>query len=287
MVFLQIAKELIRDTDKEVVSVVYWMDKFSELVIGFIPRLILALLLYILGTWLIRKALRILTKIFHRSHIDPSLRNFLIMLTRIILVILLLLTVISLLGINITSFAALLAGLGVALGSALNGALGNFAGGVTILVLKPFREGDLIEAQNHFGIVREIGIVYTSILTKENKSVRLPNGALSTGVVINYTANESLCINLKIPLDGKLDIDSARKLAVDVMLSHPDVLKDPIPEVKITDVGKEGISFVLCPKIKIGEYDPSNPRQVETDYYNVYYGVQEMVIKAFKSHQLS
>ncbi|HNB92940.1 MAG TPA: hypothetical protein PKV31_08510, partial [Saprospiraceae bacterium] len=111
MVFLQIAKELIRDTDKEVVSVVYWMDKFSELVIGFIPRLILALLLYILGTWLIRKALRILTKIFHRSHIDPSLRNFLIMLTRIILVILLLLTVISLLGINITSFAALLAGL--------------------------------------------------------------------------------------------------------------------------------------------------------------------------------
>ncbi|HMY85521.1 MAG: mechanosensitive ion channel [Saprospiraceae bacterium] len=287
MVFLQIAKELIRDTDKEVVSVVYWMDKFSELVIGFIPRLILALLLYILGTWLIRKALRILTKIFHRSHIDPSLRNFLIMLTRIILVILLLLTVISLLGINITSFAALLAGLGVALGSALNGALGNFAGGVTILVLKPFREGDLIEAQNHFGIVREIGIVYTSILTKENKTVRLPNGALSTGVVINYTANESLCINLKIPLDGKLDIDSARKLAVDVMLSHPDVLKDPIPEVKITDVGKEGISFVLCPKIKIGEYDPSNPRQVETDYYNVYYGVQEMVIKAFKSHQLS
>ncbi|HPB53415.1 MAG TPA: mechanosensitive ion channel [Saprospiraceae bacterium] len=287
MVFLQIAKELIRDTDKEVVSVVYWMDKFSELVIGFIPRLILALLLYILGTWLIRKALRILTKIFHRSHIDPSLRNFLIMLTRIILVILLLLTVISLLGINITSFAALLAGLGVALGSALNGALGNFAGGVTILVLKPFREGDLIEAQNHFGIVREIGIVYTSILTKENKTVRLPNGALSTGVVINYTANESLCINLKIPLDGKLDIDSARQLAVDVMLSHPDVLKDPIPEVKITDVGKEGISFVLCPKIKIGEYDPSNPRQVETDYYNVYYGVQEMVIKAFKSHQLS
>lgn len=287
MVFLQIAKELIQDTDKEVVSVVYWMDKFSELVIGFIPRLILALLLYILGTWLIRKALRILTKIFHRSHIDPSLRNFLINLTRIILVILLLLTVISLLGINITSFAALLAGLGVALGSALNGALGNFAGGVTILVLKPFREGDLIEAQNHFGIVREIGIVYTSILTKENKTVRLPNGALSTGVVINYTANESLCINLKIPLDGKLDIDSARKLAVDVMLSHPDVLKDPIPEVKITDVGKEGISFVLCPKIKIGEYDPSNPRQVETDYYNVYYGVQEMVIKAFKSHQLS
>lgn len=80
---------------------------------------------------------------FHRSHIDPSLRNFLIMLTRIILVILLLLTVISLLGINITSFAALLAGLGVALGSALNGALGNFAGGVTILVLKPFREGIL------------------------------------------------------------------------------------------------------------------------------------------------
>lgn len=112
-------------------------------------------------------------------------------------------------------------------------------------------------------------------------------GDSSTGVVINYTANESLCINLKIPLDGKLDIDSARQLAVDVMLSHPDVLKDPIPEVKITDVGKEGISFVLCPKIKIGEYDPSNPRQVETDYYNVYYGVQEMVIKAFKSHQLS
>lgn len=287
MFFLQITKELIRDTDKEANSVIYWVNKFTGMLIEYIPKVVLALLLYLIGIWLIRRTVRVMRKIFHKRGIEPSLRNFLIMLTRTTLIVLLLMTVISVLGLNITSFAALLAGLGVALGSALNGALGNFAGGVTILILKPFRVGDLIESQNYFGIVREIGIVYTTILTKENKTIRLPNGALSTGVVINYTAADNLRIDMKIPLDGKLDIDKARQLAVDVMLSHPDVIKDPKPEVKITDISKDGINLVLCPRIKVVDYDPSNPRQVETSYYNVFYGVQEMIIKAFKSHQIS
>ncbi len=287
MFFLQITKELIRDTDKEANSVIYWVNKFTGMIIEYIPKVVLALLLYLIGTWLIRRTVRVMRKIFHKRGIEPSLRNFLIMLTRITLIVLLLMTVISILGLNITSFAALLAGLGVALGSALNGALGNFAGGVTILILKPFRVGDLIESQNYFGIVREIGIVYTTILTKENKTIRLPNGALSTGVVINYTAADNLRIDMKIPLDGRLDIDNARQLAVDVMLSHPDVIKDPKPEVMITDISKDGINLVLCPRIKVADYDPSNPRQVETSYYNVFYGVQEMMIKAFKSHQIS
>ncbi len=287
MFFLQITKELIRDTDKEANSVIYWVNKFTGMIIEYIPKVVLALLLYLIGTWLIRRTVRVMRTIFHKRGIEPSLRNFLIMLTRITLFVLLLMTVISILGLNITSFAALLAGLGVALGSALNGALGNFAGGVTILILKPFRVGDLIESQNYFGIVREIGIVYTTILTKENKTIRLPNGALSTGVVINYTAADNLRIDMKIPLDGRLDIDNARQLAVDVMLSHPDVIKDPKPEVMITDISKDGINLVLCPRIKVADYDPSNPRQVETSYYNVFYGVQEMMIKAFKSHQIS
>lgn len=287
MFFLQITKELIRDTDKEANSVIYWVNKFTGMIIEYIPKVVLALLLYLIGTWLIRRTVRVMRTIFHKRGIEPSLRNFLIMLTRITLIVLLLMTVISILGLNITSFAALLAGLGVALGSALNGALGNFAGGVTILILKPFRVGDLIESQNYFGIVREIGIVYTTILTKENKTIRLPNGALSTGVVTNYTAADNLRIDMKIPLDGRLDIDNARQLAVDVMLSHPDVIKDPKPEVMITDISKDGINLVLCPRIKVADYDPSNPRQVETSYYNVFYGVQEMMIKAFKSHQIS
>ncbi len=287
MFFLQITKELIRDTDKEANSVIYWVNKFTGMIIEYIPKVVLALLLYLIGKWLIRRTVRVMRTIFHKRGIEPSLRNFLIMLTRITLIVLLLMTVISILGLNITSFAALLAGLGVALGSALNGALGNFAGGVTILILKPFRVGDLIESQNYFGIVREIGIVYTTILTKENKTIRLPNGALSTGVVINYTAADNLRIDMKIPLDGRLDIDNARQLAVDVMLSHPDVIKDPKPEVMITDISKDGINLVLCPRIKVADYDPSNPRQVETSYYNVFYGVQEMMIKAFKSHQIS
>ncbi len=287
MFFLQITKELIRDTDKEANSVIYWVNKFTGMIIEYIPKVVLALLLYLIGTWLIRRTVRVMRTIFHKRGIEPSLRNFLIMLTRITLIVLLLMTVISILGLNITSFAALLAGLGVALGSALNGALGNFAGGVTILILKPFRVGDLIESQNYFGIVREIGIVYTTILTKENKTIRLPNGALSTGVVTNYTAADNLRIDMKIPLDGRLDIDNARQLAVDVMLGHPDVIKDPKPEVMITDISKDGINLVLCPRIKVADYDPSNPRQVETSYYNVFYGVQEMMIKAFKSHQIS
>lgn len=262
----------------------YGVDKLTDMAIEYAPKLLLAVLFYIVGQWVIRWVSRLLQKIFRKRHFDPSLQSFLSSIIKVSLMILMLLTVISILGVDITSFAALLAGAGLAIGSALNGSLGNFAGGVMILILKPFRIGDLIEAQSNFGIVQEIGIAYTTILTSQNKTIHLPNGALSTGVINNYTRQENLRIDLTITVADDTDVQRARKIAVEAMIAQPNVISDPAPDIKVTELKDNGIKLVLWPRIRIKSYDPKNPRQMEADYYSVYFGVQEAVKTAFQEH---
>ncbi len=284
MIFLQVLDDFVQSTDKEVSKISHWLEKIEEESISYAPKILFALALLVGGTWFIRKVSKLERVFFQKRNYDPNVQTFLISLTRIGLNLLLFLTVISILGVNITSFAALLAGAGLALGSALNGSLGNFAGGVMILILRPFRIGDLIEAQNNFGIVTEIGIVYTTIVTAQNKTIRLPNGSLSTGIITNFTDQENLRIDLKVPLASGTDIDKARQLAVEAMSSHPKVISDPAPDAKVAEVTGDGIILVLWPRIKIKNYDVANPRQMEADYYSVYYGVQEMVKKKFQEN---
>jgi len=150
-----------------------------------------------------------------------------------------------------------------------------------ILILKPFKIGDLIEAQGHFGIVKEIGIVYTSVLTAQNKTIRMPNGALSTGVINNYTDQDNLRIDIKVPVADYTNMDKARQVAIEAMKTIPTVIADPAPDVKVTDLTGDGPVLVLWPRIKIKPYDPANPRQMEADYYSVYFGVRKAVYNAF------
>ncbi len=262
----------------------YGVDKLTDMAIEYAPKLLLAVLFYIVGQWVIKWVSRLLQKIFRKRHFDPSLQSFLSSIIKVSLVVLMLLTVISILGVDITSFAALLAGAGLAIGSALNGSLGNFAGGVMILILKPFKIGDLIEAQNNFGIVQEIGIAYTTILTSQNKTIHLPNGALSTGVINNYTRQENLRIDLTLTVADDTDVQRAREIAVAAMKSQPNVISEPAPDIKITELKDNGIKLVLWPRIRVKPYDPKNPRQMEADYYSVYFGVQEAVKTAFQKH---
>lgn len=131
------------------------------------------------------------------------------------------------LGVNITSFAAILAGAGLAIGAALNGSLGNLAGGVMLMIYKPFKVGDLIEAQGMIGVVTEIGIFNTVLLSPENKTVIIPNGALSTGVMTNYHTHGNLRVDLKMAVDPTMDLDKAREVAIAAMRSHPNVFARP------------------------------------------------------------
>lgn len=258
-----------------------WIDKVFYMAIEYAPKLIGAVVIYFIGSWAIKWVRNVLTKLFRRRRIDPSLQTFLVSVVHVTLLILLIMTIIGILGVNITGFAALLAGAGLAIGGALNGSLGNFAGGVIILLTKPFRVGDLIEAQGHFGIVKAIRMVDTVVLTSQNKTIHLPNGALSTGVIVNYTEEGNLRIDIRAAIKDCTDIDFARKVALEALADHPDIIKDPAPDVKLAELTSDGPVIVIRPRIKIKRYDTKNPRQMETDYYSVFFGARELIYNAF------
>lgn len=248
-----------------------YLEKLKDMAFGFAPKIIAAILLYIVGAWLIKMLTSALKRIMTTKQYDPSLQSFLISFVRILLLILLLLAVAGQLGVNITSFAALLAGAGLAIGAALNGSLGNLAGGVMILVFKPFKVGDFIEAQGQTGQVTEMGIFSTGILSPENKLVYIPNGALSTGVISNYTASGYLRVDLTMAIAVNQSIEKARQIAMEAMLQHKKVLQSPVPEVHVNKVGDGMITLAIRPYSK------------QPDYWDVYFGVQELVKKAWDS----
>ena len=272
---------LVKSTTKEVMDGIGGIGKWDDMGMEYLPKIIAALIIGGVGYWIIKWVTRLFKKLLNQRRIDISLQTFLTTIVRVGLIVLLSLTIISILGINITGFAALLAGAGIALGSALNGTLGNFAGGVMILMLKPFKLGDLIKAQDYFGIVSEIGMVYTSVLTSENKTIRIPNGTLSTGVVNNFTDQKNLRIDIKVPIADYTNVDKAMEIAIQAMKTVPTVLSDPEPNVKITELTSDGPLLVLWPRIKVKAFDPENPRQMEADYYSVYFGVRKAVYDAF------
>ncbi|MBK9794556.1 MAG: mechanosensitive ion channel [Sphingobacteriales bacterium] len=251
-----------------------YVTKLQDMALTFAPKLLGAVLVYIIGSFIIRKSVNIMGSIMERKHYDRSLQSFLLSLVKVMLNILLILSIASMIGIDITSFAALLAGAGLAIGAALNGSLGNLAGGVMILVFKPFKVGDLIEAQGTVGTVVEQGIFATTVLTADNKTTIIPNGPLSTGIITNFTTHGNLRVDLAMAIALDQDIDIARKVATEAMLSHPKVLKTPAPEVSVLKVADGMCSLAI------------RPYTVQADYWDVYFGVQELVKKAFDAHKI-
>jgi small conductance mechanosensitive channel len=250
----------------------YFALKAKEMAIEYAPKVVGAILVYIIGSWIIKKIAQLLNKLFIKRNYDPSLRTFLSSLVRVALTILLMLSVFEMIGVKITAFAALLAGAGLAIGAALNGSLGNFAGGVMMLLFKPFKVGDMIEAQGQTGIVLEQGIFNTIILTADNKTVILPNGALSTGTIINYSAHGNLRVDLTMAIAPDMDIAKAREVAIAAMKQHPKVLDTPTPEVSVLKVGDGMVTLAI------------RPYTTQPDYWDVYFGVQELVKNAWDAH---
>lgn len=269
MLLLQIVDSLAAQGKEQIVVATTWVEKLKNLAIDYAPKIAGAILVYFIGSWLISKFTAVVRKMMMRRNLDPSLQSFLSSMLKVSLLLLLFLTVISMLGVNITSFAAILAGAGLAIGAALNGSLGNLAGGVMLMIYKPFKVGDLIEAQGMVGVVTEIGIFNTTLLSPENKTVIIPNGALSTGVMTNYHTHGNLRVDLKMAVDPTMDLDKARQVAIAAMKTHPKVLQDPTPEVNVSEVANGMVTLAIRP------YTTAN------DYWDVYFGVQELVKKAF------
>jgi small conductance mechanosensitive channel len=197
----------------------------------FIPQLIFAMLTLFIGLWLIKKIAYIAVKGMERKQVEVSLRTFLKSLIGIGLKVILFIMVAGMLGVQTTSFVAILGAAGLAVGLALQGSLANFAGGVLILIFKPYKVGDTIEAQGQKGEVKEIQIFNTILITGDHRTIILPNGAVSNGFIINHTKMGSLRVDIDVSVSDQHNIDEIRVLLENVIKTEAKVLEDPKPAV--------------------------------------------------------
>ena len=230
------------------------IEKGIDFIVTYGLKIVSAVLLLLIGNWLIKKVINIIRKISMKKHIDASLQNFLLSLVTWTLKIFLFITVLSQLGVATSSFVAIVGAAGLAIGLALQGSLANFAGGALIMLFKPYKLGDLIDAQGARGTVKEIQIFTTTLLTPENKTVIIPNGALSNGNITNYTEEGCLRVDLVVGVAYNTDLKKAKKILMDVMNKHEHVLKNPAPSVMVLELADSSINIAVRPWVKPEHY---------------------------------
>jgi small conductance mechanosensitive channel len=206
-----------------------------------------AILLYLVGAFLIKKLLLITRKIMEKRAYEITLQKFLLNLIRWVLIVFLLVSVVGTLGIETTSFAAALASVGLAVGLALQGSLSNFAGGVLILIFKHFKVGDTIEAQGIMGTVKEIDILNTKLITPQNKLAIIPNGSLANGNIINFTSEGTLRVDTTIGVGYESDIAETMAALLAMVHAHPKVLKEPEPMIVVAANSASSIDIHVRP----------------------------------------
>jgi len=231
-----------------------FMEKIMEFIVNYGPKVLGAIIIWIVGSWLIKKLMSVARNVMTKQRYDESLQRFLLNLIGWVLKILLILTILSNLGVETTSFAAILAAAGLAIGLALQGSLANFAGGVLIMIFKPIKIGDLIEAQGITGVVKEIEIFTTKLITPGNKLAIVPNGALSNGNIINYTEEGILRIDMVIGVSYDADIKKTKEVLMRVLTDNEKVLKDPAPTVAVSELADSSVNFVVRPFVLAADY---------------------------------
>lgn len=252
-----------------------YSDQIWSMAIHYAPKIAGAILVFILGLWVISIVTKIFAKGMEKRKLDASLQPFLISLVSVGLNVLLLVTVAGMLGIETTSFVAILGAAGLAVGLALQGSLANFAGGVLILVFKPFKVGDLVESGGQFGEVKEIQIFNTVLLTPENKTVILPNGAVSNGTILNLSRHGNLRVDITIGIAPENDLGKVRQVIQTIFESDTKILKDPAPSTNILKMGDGMITLTV------------RPYATPANYWDVYFGTQEKIKTAFEQNNIT
>ncbi|MGB5190712.1 mechanosensitive ion channel family protein [Robiginitalea sp.] len=240
-----------------------WIEKGMDYLVENGPNLLWAILIYIVGFWLVKRVVRGLRKVMQKSKYDESLQRFLMNLISWLLKIILIILVVSRLGVDITMFAAIFAAAGLAVGLALQGSLSNFAGGVLIAIFKPYRIGDLVETQDILGVVKDIDIFTTKMVTPQNKLAIVPNGPIANGNIINYTIEGKMRVDIVVGVAYEEDIKKAKEVLLSVLTSNPKVLQDPAPSVNVLELAESSVNFAVRPFCK------------PEDYWEVYFATQE------------
>lgn len=240
-----------------------------------IKSLSFALIVLVVGLIIIKKVVKRLEARFEKIKMDSTLRPFFVSLSDVLLKLFLALILVKIIGIDTSSFVAVLASAGFAIGLAFQGSLSNFAGGVLLLTQRPFKVGDFIETGEHKGLVKGIKILYTEILTIDNKLVFIPNGGLANSAITNYSAMTSRRVEMKFSVSYESNVEKVKQTIMDVFYAHELVLDDPKPFVRLFEHGASDLVFLARIWTKTD------------DYWDAYYDIVEGVKEAFDRENIS
>ena len=234
-----------------------------------------AVIVFLVGRFLIRMLNRLVRRLMDKRNVDISIKTFVRSLVNILLTVLLIVSVVGALGVETTSFAALLASAGVAVGMALSGNLQNFAGGLVILLFKPYKVGDWIDAQNVSGTVKEIQIFHTILTTADNKLIYVPNGALSSGVVTNYSNQTTRRVEWIVGVDYGEDYNKVEKVVREVLAADKRILDDPAPFIALHALDASSVNVVARVWVN------------SADYCGVYFDINKAIYATFNEQGIN
>ncbi|MBE0576705.1 MAG: mechanosensitive ion channel [Desulfuromonadales bacterium] len=231
-----------------------YIDTLITLLVVWGPKLVGAVLALIIGLYVVNMISGSIEKMMVKKELDPSLRPFLKSLVSSLLKVLVVVSVLGMIGIQMTSFIAILGAAGLAIGLALSGTLQNFAGGVMILTFKPFKVGDYIDAQGYAGTVNCIQIFNTILKTPDNKTIIIPNSGLSTSSMVNYSTEPTRRVDWVFGIAYGDDIDKAKEVLLGLLTSNDQVLKDPAPFVNLGELADSSVNFTVRAWVNSGDY---------------------------------
>ncbi|NEN22488.1 mechanosensitive ion channel [Cryomorpha ignava] len=252
-----------------------YFDQIKGLIVVYGGRVVLAIVVLFIGLWIIKWIVKLASKAMHNRDVNESLRPFLTSIISILLRIMLVISVAGMIGIQVTAFIAVLGAAGLAIGLALQGSLANFAGGVLILLLKPFKVGDFIDTGSHSGTIREIQIFYTYMTTTQNQEVIIPNGELSNNALKNYSFYDTRRLDITFGIGYNDDIDLAKSILDNLVKEDSRFLTDPAHDVFVKDLADSSVIIHLRAWLK------------SSDYWDVTNNLNEKVKKAFDAENVS
>ncbi|WP_044400081.1 mechanosensitive ion channel family protein [Lacinutrix sp. Hel_I_90] len=220
-----------------------WIDKGYDIIVEYAPKVLLAIVIWIVGAFVLKYLKKGVAKAMDKSNYDIGLKKFLLNLIGWGLKIVLIVIILGTVGVETTSLAAIIAAAGLAIGLALQGSLANFAGGVLIMIFKPFKIGDFIKAQGETGTVKQIEIFTTKLLTPDNKEVIIPNGSLSNGTITNYSTEATRRVDVTFGVGYDSDIKTTKEVIQKVIHGNALILEEPAPAINVSELGDSSINF--------------------------------------------
>jgi small conductance mechanosensitive channel len=251
------------------------ISKVWELLTIYGLKVIAAIVVFIVGRWIAKGLTKIAENVMNKKQVEPTIVSFAVNMTYIALLVFVVLAALGQLGIQTTSFIAVIGAAGLAIGLALQGSLANFAAGFLMIIFRPFKVGDYIEGAGVTGTVEAIQIFTTQLQTPDNKTVIIPNASLTADNITNWSVKGTRRVDLVMGIGYGDDIDKAKKIMADVLAKDERILKDPAPNIAVVELADSSVNFVVRPWVKV------------EDYWDVYFDTTENIKKSFDDQGIS